>query len=985
VPEQQTGIATFLFTDVEGSTRLWEADPPAMADALAHHDAVLRAAIAEAGGTVFKTAGDAFCAVFAVPAQAIASAVTAQRALSTPAAPGLPALRVRMAIHAGHAEARDGDYFGPPLNRVARLLAVAHGGQILVSRAAGELARDDLPPDLALRDLGEFALRDLQHPERVLQVVGPGLAAEFPPLRTPERLLRNVPRPATPLIGREREIAFARAVLTPGQETGAADGEPNGPPRAALLTLTGPGGAGKTRLALHLAAEIGVELADGAVFAPLAEIGDPALVPAAVAAALELGDEGGQGVRDHIVDWLRGRELLLVLDNFEQVTGAAPFVADLLQFCPRLRIIVTSRERLQVRGEQELPLPPLALPAAPATGAEREEVGADTLIDEIRQSAAVRLFVARAQSVKPGFETTAENAVAIADIVRRLDGLPLAIELAAARARSLSPQALRDRLDRQLDLLNRGPRDLPARQQTMRDTIAWSYDLLDLTEQRLFARVSIFTGGADLSAAEAVAADDLVDAADVFDLLEALADKSLLRLADGGEEPRFEMLQTIREFGLERLRESSDEETVARRHADYFLALAESCEPLLIGAGQTRCLDRLHAERANLRAAAAWFHARGAVEEALRLGGALWRFWWLRGDMGEGLPLLESLLAEGTEVRPAVLAKALNGAGVLADSHGDWETATHLHEQGLAISRELSDLPGVAWALNNLGVVAINQGDFGRARHLLEENLAVAESVGDHASIATALIDLGQVVFHEADYDRAGALWTRSLALFRELGDESHLARCLNNLGFMAGQRGDLAAARALLTESLVHHRSVGDWQGISGTLNNLAAIANDTGDPETAGRLYRESYALALEGGNQLYAAIALENLAAWTLQHGAPDTARARFGEALTMYRAVGDLQGISTCLCRLTEFAASAGQHRDAATMLGAVSRYQDHHPALAVPELDETAELLRQALGDETFTACWETGRGIAIDDVVRLATAGGIATAGHAVG
>ena len=966
--EPFSGIVTFLFTDIEGSTRLWETDPAAMSAALADHDAILRAAINQAGGEIFKTVGDAFCATFAMPTRAIAAAVAAQQGLVEPRNGGAPALRVRMAIHTGHAENRDGDYFGPPLNRVARLLATAHGGQIVVSRAAGELARDDLPPDIALRDLGEFTLRDLQHPERVLQVIAPGLPTDFPPLRSLEHLLQQVPRPATPIIGREREIALARAVLAPTPE---ANGTSAPAQAAPLLTLTGPGGAGKTRLALHLAAELGVEFADGAVFVSLAEIRDPSLAPAAIASALDLADDIGKTPVEQIIERLRGRELLLVLDNLEQVVGAAHLVAELLAACSRLRIIVTSRERLQLRGEQELPVPPLALPALPraAIGCEDSQAA---FVNDVLQSAAVRLFLARAQATKPGFALTPQNAFTIAEICRRLDGLPLAIELAAARARSLSPSAILDRLERQLDLLSRGPRDLPARQQTMRDTIAWSYDLLDASEQRIFARVAIFAGGFDLEAAEAVCAGDETDDDDVFAPLESLADKSLLRIIDTTDEPRFDMLQTIRDYGLEQLEETGEGEAVAQRHAAHFLALAETCEPLLTGAEQMESLDRLERERANLRAAMSWFCATNAVEEALRLGGALWRFWWLRGDLGEGRPLLEQLFQKSEGVRADILAKALNGAGLLADSQGAWETAARLHERSLAISRETNDLRGVAWSLNNLGVVAINQGDLARARILLEENLAAAETIDDPDSIATALIDLGQIAFHEADYERARSCWSRSLALFRALGDESRLARSLNNLGFVAGQQGDLAAARALFHESLVHHRRVGDWQGIASTLNNLAAIANDSGDVETAGQLYRESYALAVEGGNQLYAAIALENLAGWTLNHGDARLAETRYREALGIYRHVGDLQGISSCLLRQSEFFLGSGRYGEATTLLGAVSRYHEHHPGLAVPDLESTTQRLHRELGAEEYAAYFSRGQEASIDEVIALA-------------
>ncbi|HLL50499.1 MAG TPA: adenylate/guanylate cyclase domain-containing protein, partial [Thermomicrobiales bacterium] len=511
--DYQPGIVTFLFTDVEGSTRLWEAQPRAMSVALARHDALLHAAIESSGGTVFKTVGDAFCSAFSAAEAAIRAAVAGQLALAAEPPQAVGPLKVRMAIHAGPAERRAGDYFGPPLNRVARLLATAHGEQIVVSRTAGELARDRLPPDLTLSDLGAHALKDLQQAEHVLQVLAPGLRTDFPPLRTPQRFLQNVPHAATPLIGREREIAAARAIfgLLPAATSSPATGNPGNWETARLLTLTGPGGAGKTRLSLHLASELGAEFSDGAAFVPLTDVTNPALVPAAIASALDIGDTSGESPREVIIAHLRERHLLLILDNLEQVMGAASLVSDLLNACSRLKILATSRERLGVRAEQELPIPPLALPSLPPKSPtfdllEHEEDVSDA-IDDIRRSEAVRLFVNRAQSVKPGFDVTADNAAALVEVCSRLDGLPLAIELAAARVRLLSPQALLDRLDRRLDVLGRGPRDLPARQQTMRDTIAWSYDLLDPAEQQLFSRLSVFAGGAALEAAEAVAID----------------------------------------------------------------------------------------------------------------------------------------------------------------------------------------------------------------------------------------------------------------------------------------------------------------------------------------------------------------------------------------------------------------------------------------------------------------------------------------------
>jgi predicted ATPase/class 3 adenylate cyclase len=968
VTDQQPEIVTFLFTDIEGSTRLWEAQPRAMSLALARHDALLHAAIESTGGTVFKTVGDAFCAAFLTPEAAIEAAVIGQKALTAEASEAATPLKVRMAIHSGPAERRAGDYFGSALNRVARLLATAHGDQIVVSRAVRDLVDDNLPRGITLRDLGAHALKDLLDAERVYQVIASGLAADFPPLRTPQRFLQNVPQPATPLIGREQEIATARATF--GLPLSGNDKLRVNEPAARLLTLTGPGGAGKTRLSLHLAAELGAEFTDGAAFVPLADVTNPILVPVAIAAALDIGDTSGESPRDLVFEHLRDRHLLLVLDNFEQVMPAVPLVADLLTGCPRLRVVVTSRERLSLRGEQELPLPPLALPMVLPRLAS-DDIGADeasAAIDEIRRAEAVRLFVSRAQSVKPGFEITAANATAVVEICSRLDGLPLAIELAAARARLLSPDALLARFDRRLDVLERGPRDLPARQQTMRDTIAWSYDLLDPAEQRVFTRLSVFAGGATLEAAEAVAGDpESSNGMADLELIESLADKSLINLV--GDGPRIQILQTIRDFGQERLAESPERRDIGQRHAEFFLALAEESEELLVGHEQTRWLDLLEREQANLRSAIEWLRDEGQLEESLRLGGALWRFWWLRGDIDEGRYQLESLLAQTVRVAPAVRAKALNGAGVLAESRGDWETATRLHQESLEISRRTGDQRGVAWSLNNLGVVAVSQGDYVRAQALLEENLAVAEDAEDKASIAAALNDLGLIAHSHHDYDQATALWTRSLTLFRALGDESHVARALNNLGTVAMELGEHKRAEDLFSESLVLHRHVGDRQGTASTLNNLAEAASSLRDPQTAMGLFRESHSLALEGGNRLYAAIALENLAALTRLQGEEGVAQSRFREALLLYRSVGDKQGIASCLSGLATVAASQGRAEEAAALLGAAAQMCDVQDELALPGLADAVESLRRTMGDQAFDAAWESGRAMPIEQVM----------------
>ena len=954
---------TFLFTDIEGSTRLWESAPAAMSRALQRHDDLMRTAIAQHGGRVFKTGGDAFCAVFPSAAEALAAAIAGQAALQTERWDPTLIIRVRMGIHTEQAEARGGDFFGPALNRVARLLSTAHGEQIVLSRAA-RTAVDPLPEGVALQDLGEYALKDLAEPERIFQVNAPGLRTIFPPLRTPERLLRNVPVPATPLLGREEAIREVRShldLVLPGEVRSSTEA----PGR--LVTLTGPGGTGKTRMGLHLARELGIELDDGAVFVPLAAVTDPSLAPAAIASALDIALSGGDSARQVVLDHLRDRRLLLVLDNVEQVMGVAGFVAEILAQCPRVLLLVTSRERLNIRGERELPLPPLALPGR--VGSTRDPREAFPDLAAVQQSPAVQLFLDRARQVKPELVLTEENAGAIAEICFRLDGLPLALELAAARARLLTPAAMLERLDRRLDLLSKGARDLPDRQRTMRNTIAWSYDLLSPEEQQVFAGLGVFAGGVSLEDAETVLLGECDIDADI-DVFESLADKSLLRIV-GDDTPRLMMFETIRDFAQEMLASTPLNRELRERHACHYLELAEEAEPHLGGRAQSAWLRRLDIEQANLRAAIAWLRTGDHPQDALRLGAALWRFWWLRGDTRQDRVLLESLLAEVPCADSHLRAQALNGAGVLADSAGDWEGAARLHTESLRLFRELGDLHGVAWTLNNLGVVELNRGHLEAAQALLEENLAVAEQAGAEASIATALNDLGQIAHYQEDHDRAIDLLTRGLERFRALGDDTHMARALNNLGTITGERGDLEEACALLAESLALHRAVGDRQGIASTLNNLAQFTGQRGDSVAASAMFHESYALARESGNRLYAAIALENLASLMLRSGEIAAAAIRYQEAFRLYQAVEDVQGIASSLSGLVVVALEGGHAATAAQVLGALAASGAAEYAEG-DALNLAEQRLRDLLGTDRYANAHALGEARPAEQVVAQA-------------
>src|SRR5215212_6724360 len=501
-----TGTVTFLFTDIEGSTRLWERDSSAMQQALARHDEVLRSAIKANGGFVFKTMGDAFCAAFPTVPGALEAALSAQRALLVDVDQGeAGALMVRMALHTGSAEERDGDYFGPPLNRAARLLSAAHGGQVLLSLPTQELVRDQLPSEVSLRDLGEKYLKDLFRPERIFQLLAPDLLSEFPPLRTLDAHGNNLPVQPTPLVGREREV---------GEVAERVRSE-----EVRLITLTGPGGTGKTRLALQAAADLMDEFSDGVFFVALATITELDFVASTIALALGVKESAEQSLMESLKNYLRDRRLLLVLDNFEQVLEGAPLVGELVGACPKLKVLATSRIPLKLYGEQEYPVPPLSLPDPRVTPP----------LEVLTQYEAVRLFVERARAIKADFSVTNENAPAVAEICARLDGLPLAIELAVAHVKVLTPQKMLDRLGDPLKFLTKGARDLPERQRTLRATMEWSHALLEEGEKVLFARLSVFAGGRTLEAIEVICDAEGDLPVEILDGVESLVDKSLLR------------------------------------------------------------------------------------------------------------------------------------------------------------------------------------------------------------------------------------------------------------------------------------------------------------------------------------------------------------------------------------------------------------------------------------------------------------------------
>ncbi|MEW5881831.1 MAG: adenylate/guanylate cyclase domain-containing protein [Pseudomonadota bacterium] len=817
---------TYLFTDIEGSTRLWEDAPERMRIALARHDTICHAAVARHRGTIVKTTGDGVHAAFERACDAVAAAVDMQLALAVPEAGDGLALRIRCGLHCGVDERRDGDFYGRAVNRAARIMSAAHGGQILVSQAVADAVGADAPPGVSLRDLGAVRLRDLAAPERVYQVLHPRLRADFPALRSLEATPNNLAQQLNSFVGRGQELADVRRMLAASR----------------LVTLLGMGGIGKSRLSVQLGAEVLDEYPDGVWLIELAPLGDAQLVPQAVASVLGVKEEAGGTVLDALLKFARERTLLIILDNCEHLVAACADLAKrLLQSAPKVKILATSRDALQIAGETVFQLAPLAAPDP------RAQATSDAALVH---SDAVRLFVDRARAAQPAFRLTADNSRTVATICHQLDGIPLALELAAARTRALSVEAIAARLNERFRLLVTGDRTVLPRQRTLRALIDWSYDLLAPPERTLFQRLSVFAGGWTLEAAEAVGAGGDIDAADVLDLLARLVEKSLVIAdIDGG---RYRMLETVRQYAHEKLQEYGGDGAARERHLAYYVRFADAARTELVGPSQGVWLERLDRDLDNVLAAHAWCdRAAGGAELGLRLVFSIKFYLLSRGLLALGERLaIEALARPQAQASGLSRCRGLAVAGQFYFYRGQYREARRYLADSLAVAREMGDPARVASALQPLGMACLGDGDLRSARAHLEEAVELSARHSDERSLGAALNALAQLCRVEGRIDEAQVLSDRVLAIFRMLGDRDSIAIAQLNKAMLAISRGATAGVANMLVEVLDIAIAIGSKPVGQSALEVASAYACLRGDAATAARFFGAAEAQAQRTG---------------------------------------------------------------------------------------------------------------------------------------
>ena len=949
-PVFPTGTVTFLFTDIEGSTRLLQELGDEWGNVLQDQRRLMRAALAANSGIELGTEGDSFFVVFASAEDAVQAVVSAQQSLAAHSWAGGKPVRVRMGLHTGEGRIVADGYVGLDVHRAARIASSGHGGQVVISESVHSLVEKALPTGVTIRDLGDHRLKDLPRPEHLYQLDIEGLLTEFPALKTLDVRKNNLPLQLTTFLGRGTELEELRALLAGGR----------------LVTLVGTGGIGKTRLAIELASQVLEEYAH-VWLAELAPVSNPDLVAQTLMTAIDVREQAGRTATEALIDYFGSKSALVVLDNCEHLIEPCAVLAEsLLQACPKLKVIATSREALGVAGEAIWRVPSLAMP-------DPERLPA---LEQIAESTAVALFVDRARTASPSFQLTKENAPLVVQVCQRLDGIPLAIELAASRLSLLSLPQMLTRLNDRFRLLTGGRRTALPRQQTLRAAIDWSFELLAEPERTLLRRASVFAGGFNLELAEEICGWEPLDPLDVLDLLATLVSKSLVIADERDGAPRYRLLETIREYAAERARAAEEERTLQERHRTRFLAIAEEAERELHGPDQLRWFDRVDTEIANFRAAFDCCLANADAQAALRIAAGLGLYWRSRGHFNEGRLWLERALAPKQEAVPSVLrAKALAWASYLAIWQGAWTQAQIHGEESLNLYTAANDSWGIGFALQTLGSVALNQDDYPDAARLQQESISYLRETGDTDSLGMSYLYLGVVALRKGEYVPAMGMLEQALISFREVGDGRRVSIALRIMGETELCQGHYTPATTLLDESLSLVRESKDRVDLGLTLYLLGQAARSTADYPRAKALFEESLALAREFNDGMSAGLALCELAIVARQQEDLGAATALLEQALETFDP-REKFGIVACLHGLGMVAAQQGNAERAATLFGAAHKLREELGAPIPPfERDEyqmETQQVQTALGEEEFVRLSAHGRGMTPDEAVAYA-------------
>ena len=989
IPIPPSGTVTFLFTDIEGSTRLAQEFPDKLSSVLEKHHSILIKEIESNNGFIFQSVGDAFCGAFESSADAVKAAVEIQKSLANEKWDEA-VIKVRIGIHSGNAEWNGTNYMGYiTLARAARVMSAAYGGQILISNDAYELYLEDSESQskrIGFRDLGERRLKDVILPIRLYQIVGTGLREDFPPLQTLDARPNNLSVQLTSFIGREEEMKHVKEALKLNR----------------LVTLTSAGGSGKTRLALQTGAEVIDEYEHGVWFVDLAALNDPALLTSTIIDALGIKEESKKSTEETLTEFLKGKEILILLDNCEQLIDACAGLAErLLTSCPKLKIIATSREALNCEGEKTYRIPPLAVPDPKSYNTP----------EELTKFESVRLFIERALTVNPDFRVNNENASALAEICSRLDGIPLAIELAAARTKVLTLAQIYTRLDNRFSLLTGGKRTALPRQQTLRALIDWSYDLLSEDEKLLWSRLSVFSGGWTLEAAEEICSDERISKSLILDLMSQLTEKSVITYDESKD--RYRILESLKQYGIEKL---TDRHEIYLRHLNYFLGLSEKAEPELRGESARIRMDMIDADHSNLISAIDWSVSNDIADKGAKIAAAIGEFWNTTGQYSTGIRINENILrssglsdrsskikvliwlcvykynqGEYEEVRnyseeclslsktsgdKKGIADSLQSLGNLTTNQGDYEQAKQYFEESYSIKKEFGDKRGMASNMNSLGCIATFQGDYEQARKYHEESLAFNEEVGSKIGSAISMGNLGLISFNQGNYELARKYYEESLKIRKELGNKKGIANYLHNLGGVVYTQGDLDQAKKYFEESLAVRKDIGDRIGMADSMNNLGGVMYTQGDLDEAKIYFEESLIVRKEIGDKSGMADSMNNLGSIARHQKDHELARKYHEDSLALKKEIGDKPGLANTLIYLARLFELNDNHFNAVRLLYAaefaVKSMGTVFDINAEKEKNELTARLNELLSDEEFARYREEGEKMTIEQAVALA-------------